>query len=121
MRHSRSLTSAAVFHSFAGNFVAGLWRPRIRHNDIMASLSRPMFTDRTSPTESKSRFIEAAVVFTITFGLFFMFGYHEEFAYAIRPVPLTRQILLPLVIALFPSALLLGTLYVTSFYQSRFV
>src|SRR5688500_6657402 len=84
-------------------------------------LRRPMFTEHSSPTESKSRFIEATVVFTVTFGLFFAFGYNEAFAYPIKQPTLTRQILLPLITALFPSALLLGTLYVTSYYQSRFV
>jgi hypothetical protein len=79
-----------------------------------------MLTNQHSAMENKSRFIESAVVFVITIGLFFIFGYNEEFRYHLKPVPLSRLILLPLYIALIPSALMLGTLYVTSYYQSRF-
>ena len=80
-----------------------------------------MFRNQESTTESKSRFVESAAVFVITIGLFFIFGYNEEFRYQLKPASLSRLILRPLYIALIPSALMLGTLYVASYYQSRFV
>jgi hypothetical protein len=80
-----------------------------------------MLTKPASPTENKSRFIESAVVFVVTVSLFFIFGYNEEFRYQLKQAPLFRIILRPLYIALIPSALMLGTIYVASYYQSRFV
>jgi hypothetical protein len=80
-----------------------------------------MFDSQSSSAETKSRLIEAVVVFTLTVGLFLVFGHNEELGYRIKRVPLSRLIMAPLYKALIPSLLLLGTLYVSSYFQSRLV